>query len=83
MIDDAQIISMRLSPLQERLLQVLTESYLADPRHLVPGRDIDRLTGSNRVQVLRVKLRRIGWNIVSRNGIRGGYRLARFIPEEQ
>jgi DNA-binding IscR family transcriptional regulator len=79
-LDDDQMRSMRLSVQQERLFDALLQSYIADPLVVVRGAALGILTGSNRVQVLRVKLRRLGWDIVSKNGKDGGYRLARLPP---
>lgn len=82
LLDRDRLESMRLSVNQERLFDALLRSYLHDPFALVPGYTIRPLLGSNRLAVLRVKLRRVGWDIVSKNGKHGGYRLARLLPPE-
>jgi hypothetical protein len=82
MIDQTQRRQLRLTDKQEALLDSLTRAYLADAFHLTPGYAIRPLLGANRLQVLRVKLRRVGWDIVAQGGKNGGYRLARLIASE-
>lgn len=75
-------LRLHLSFKQEALLDALLGQYARDRFVLVPGYAIRPLLASNRLAVLRVKLRRVGWDIISHSGKGGGYRLAKLPPKE-